>query len=237
MYWAAVSTVPLGSNGPDTAVNRRCPATLAPASSAPASPASASWRSAAATGPGAAQTGCRRRSTMSVGLAAVCGKCRASSALPRAESLPAGAGAAPPNPAARYPAAATASVPNRTRPTASVITGRRTIRAQAGPHHPDRPLPGRTEDGQNAAGPQMASSAGSRLRPAMSIRPIAMDSGAASPEYRLNVAVASDSRAAMRIPAENVIVSPTRATDRTIASWQARPARISSRTRNIRNRA
>src|SRR6202020_3072015 len=93
------------------------------------------------------------------------------------------------------------------------------IRAQAGPHHPDRPLPGRTEDGQNATGPQMASSAGSRLSPAMSIRAIAMDSGAASPEYRLNVAAGSDSRAAMRIPAQNVSASPPFATDRTIASW------------------
>ena len=41
----------------------------------------------------------------------------------------------------------------------------------------------------------------------------------------------------MRMPAEKVIVSPTRATDSTIASWQASPARISSRTRNIRNSA
>jgi hypothetical protein len=190
-----------------------------------------------ATGPGAVQTGCRRRSTISVGLAVVCGKCRVSSALPSAESLPAGAAADPPIPAARYPAEATASAPNRTRPAVSVIAGRPTIRAQAGPHHPDRPLPGRTEDGQNATAPQMASSAGSRLSPAMSIRVIAMDSGAASPEYRLNVAVARVSRAAMRIPAENVIVSPTFSTDRTIASWPGRPARISSRTRNIRNRA
>ena len=104
----------------------------------------------------------------------------------------------------------------------------------------------------------------------MSISPIAMASGAARPEYRLKLAVASDSSAAMRMPAENVIVSPTRATETTIASWQrcfggatllalppaaaglalppaaaglalppaaAGPARISSRTRNIRNRA
>ena len=96
----------------------------------------------------------------------------------------------------------------------------------------------------------------------MSISPIAMASGAARPEYRLKEAVASDSSAAMRIPAENVIVSPTRATPSTIASWQrclggttlltlppaaagpdppdslgSSPARISSRTRNIRNSA
>ena len=35
--------------------------------------------------------------------------------------------------------------------------------------------------------------------------------------------MASDSSAAMRTPAENVIVSPTRATESTIASWQAQP--------------
>ena len=119
----------------------------------------------------------------------------------------------------------------------SVASGRRTIRAQAGPHHPARGAPGRTEDGQNATGPQIASRAGSRVSPAMSISPIAMASGAASPEYRLKVALASDSSAAMRMPAENVIVSPTRATESTIASWQPSPARISSRTRNIRNSA
>ena len=51
------------------------------------------------------------------------------------------------------------------------------------------------------------------------------------------MAVASDSSAAMRTQAENVIVSPTRATPRTMASWQPNPARISSRTRNIRNSA
>ena len=62
--------------------------------------------------------------------------------------------------------------------------------------------------------------------------------------------MARDNSAAMRMPAENVIVSPTRATECTIASWQrcrggttplappeASPARISSRTRNIRNSA
>ncbi|HYB15873.1 MAG TPA: hypothetical protein VEF71_10435 [Streptosporangiaceae bacterium] len=66
---------------------------------------------------------------------------------------------------------------------------------------------------------------------------MAMASGAARPEYRLKVAAASDSSATMRMPAENVMVSPTRATDSTIASWQASPLRISSRTRNIKNSA
>ena len=51
------------------------------------------------------------------------------------------------------------------------------------------------------------------------------------------MAVASDSSAAMRMPAENVMVSPTRATDLTIASRHSSPPRISSRTRNIRNSA
>ena len=63
-----------------------------------------------------------------------------------------------------------------------VSTGRRTIREQVGPHHPGRPAPGRTEEGQNATGPQIASSAGSRVSPATSISPIAMASGTASPE-------------------------------------------------------
>ena len=49
--------------------------------------------------------------------------------------------------------------------------------------------------------------------------------------------MARDSSAAIRMPAENVIVSPTRVTDSTIASRQASPARISSRTRNIKNSA
>ncbi len=60
----------------------------------------ASCRPAAATGPGSVQAGWRSRSTMIVGFAAVCGKCSLSSALPSAESLPAGAVGAPPNPAA-----------------------------------------------------------------------------------------------------------------------------------------
>ena len=62
-----------------------------------------------------------------------------------------------------------------------VASGRRTILEHAGPHHPGPGL-GRTEEGQNAAGPQMASSAGSRVSPATSISAIAMASGAASPE-------------------------------------------------------
>ncbi len=86
MYCAAVNAVPLALKGPDTAAN--CGS-------------AASCRSAAATAAAAAQTGWRSRNTMMVGLAADCGKCSASSALPSAESLPGGAVAAPPNPAAR----------------------------------------------------------------------------------------------------------------------------------------
>ena len=78
--------MPLAFSGPDTEVNTG---------------SAASCRPAAATAAGAAQAGWRRRSTMTVGLAAVCGKCLASNASPRAESLPAGAVADPPNPAAR----------------------------------------------------------------------------------------------------------------------------------------
>ena len=51
------------------------------------------------------------------------------------------------------------------------------------------------------------------------------------------MAVTRDSSATMRMPAENVIVSPTRPTENTIASWHPSPARISSRTRNIKNSA
>jgi hypothetical protein len=86
VYWAAVSAVPLAFRGPDTEVNTG---------------SAASCRSAAATARGAAQAGWRRRSTMTVGLAAVCGKCLLSRLLPAAESLPAGPVTAPPNPAAR----------------------------------------------------------------------------------------------------------------------------------------
>ena len=160
--------MPLASSGPDTAVNCGSPV---------------SCRSAAATGPPRrAQAGRGSRITMIVGLAAVCGKCLASRALPSAESVPAGAVTAPPNPAATYPAAATASAPNTTRPPTRVTKGRRTIRAQAGPHQPARPAPGLTDDGQNATGPKIASSAGSRVSPARSISAIAMASGAARPE-------------------------------------------------------
>jgi hypothetical protein len=167
MYCAGVSAVPLALNGPVTAVN--CGS-------------EASCRIAAATASAVDQTGCRSRSTRMVGLTAVCGKCRASSALPAPESVPAGAVTAPPNPAATYPAEATASAPKMTRPPARVSTGRRTIRAQTRPHHPARPAPGLTEEGQKAAGPTIASRAGSSVSPAMSISPIAIDSGAASPE-------------------------------------------------------
>ena len=86
MYWAVVSAVPLAFSGPDTEVNTGSPA---------------SCRSAAATASGAVQAGWRRCSTMTVGLAAVRGKCLVSSLSPAAESLPAGPVAAPPNPAAR----------------------------------------------------------------------------------------------------------------------------------------
>ena len=159
--------MPLASKGPVTAVN--CGS-------------EASCRSAWLPWAAADQTGCRSRSTMMVGLTAVCGKCLASRALPDAESLPAGAVTAPPNPAATYPAEATASAPKTTRPAARVTAGRRTIRAHTGPHQPGRPAPGRTEDGQNATGPAMASSAGSKVSPAASISAMAMASGAARPE-------------------------------------------------------
>src|SRR5581483_733068 len=192
-YPVAVRDTSFGLNGPETAVNSRSPA---------------SHPSAAATGPGAAQTGVRSRSTISVGFTAVCGKCRASSESPYDESLPAGAVTGPPKPATRYPPDSTASAPNTTRPVPSTSTGRRTSCPHARPHKAGRTAPGRTDDGQNAAAPRTASSAGSSVSQATSISPMPIDSGAARPEYRENVASASDPSAAISTPAENVIVSP-----------------------------
>ena len=62
-----------------------------------------------------------------------------------------------------------------------------------------------------------------------------MASGAPRLEYSPKVASSSVSSAAMTVVAENVIDSPTRATARVTASWGARPARSSSRTRKTRN--
>ena len=216
------SVAPSGSNGPLTVLN--C----------------GSWssaRSAANTAAGSDQTALGSCSTISVGLIAVAGKCAASSVLPAAESLPAGAVTGPPNPDATYVPAATASPPNTTRPMASTGHGRLTIRAHVRPHQPDTEAPARTDDGQNATGPSTASKAGSSVSPASSISPMPIDNGAASPEYSENVANASEPSAAISTPAENVIVSPTAVTARAIASGAAQPVLQNSRTRNMRNSA
>ena len=75
-------------------------------------------------------------------------------------------------------------------------------------------------DGQNAARPKMASSAGIRVRPAASISAIAMASGTPRAENSPNTASSRVSRAAMTVAAENVTDSPTRASALTTASCE-----------------
>ena len=110
-------------------------------------------------------------------MAAVTGKYLFSRSVPAAESVPAGALTWPPNPALWYPATAADSAPNTITPTDSAMAGRRTIRVAIRPHRPVVSAPGLCFDGQNAARPKIASSAGSRVRPASSITPMPMASG------------------------------------------------------------
>ena len=65
---------------------------------------------------------------------------------------------------------------------ASGIAGLRTMRAATRPHRPALPVPARVLLGQNAARPNTASSAGSRVSPASSMVPIPMASGMPSSE-------------------------------------------------------
>jgi hypothetical protein len=74
---------PAGFSGPVTPVN---------------SPLAVSWLVAVSTGAGSDQTGWDSLKTRFVGLAELAGKCLASSAVPAAESVPAGALMEPPNP-------------------------------------------------------------------------------------------------------------------------------------------
>ena len=83
MYWAVVSGAPVGLSGPVTWVNRGL---------------ARSWLAAAVSGAGLSQTGAPKVKIRLVGLAAACGKCRVSSAVPAAESLLAGGAVVPPNP-------------------------------------------------------------------------------------------------------------------------------------------
>ncbi len=65
---------------------------------------------------------------------------------------------------------------------------------------------------------------------------IPMASAGPNPLYRPNVAITTVDSAAMTIRPENVMDSPTLASEKATASWFGRPRRISSRTRKIRNR-
>src|SRR6201996_4109978 len=101
-----------------------------------------------------------------VGLALLDGKCLVSRACPAAESVPLGALRVPPKPAGLYAVTATARAPNTTTPVMSAAAGRLTIRVASRPHTPTLPVPSRVRVGQDAARPEMASSAGSRVSPA-----------------------------------------------------------------------
>ncbi len=70
-------------------------------------------------------------------------------------------------------------------------------------------LAGRTGRGQNTARPSTASSAGSRVSAASSIRKTPSASAGPSPEYSPNDASSRVTSATMTVPAENVIDSPT----------------------------
>ena len=110
-------------------------------------------------------------------MAAVDGKYLFSRVVPAAESVPAGAEMVPPNPALWYPVTADASAPNTITPTVSATAGRLTMRAAIRPHAPLVAPPGLGLDGQNAARPKIASSAGSSVRPATSMTPMPIASG------------------------------------------------------------
>ena len=69
------------------------------------------------------------------------------------------------------------SAPNTMTPMVSATAGRLSTRAAIRPHTPVTSEPGRCFDGQNAALPKIASSAGSRVRPASSITPMPIASG------------------------------------------------------------
>src|SRR3984893_8353767 len=85
VYWAGVSTAPVGFSGPVTCVK---------------SPLARSWLVAVASGPGLCHTGVLKRNIRVVGFADDCGKCLVSSVCPVAESLPAGRGGVAPHPSA-----------------------------------------------------------------------------------------------------------------------------------------
>src|SRR5579859_3955400 len=112
-----------------------------------------------------------------VGLADEDGKYLASRFCPAAESLPAGAEMVPPNPALLYAVTPIDSAPKAMTPISSATAGRLTTRVATLPHRPAEEVPGFGFDGQKAALPKIASSAGSRVSPASSMMPMPIASG------------------------------------------------------------
>jgi hypothetical protein len=99
-----------------------------------------------------------------VGLAAVVGKYLLSSAVPAAESVPAGAKMVPPKPAALYAVTATDRPPKISTPMTSAATGRLTTRPAIRPHTPAVAEPALFLVGQNTAQPIAAPRSLSRPR-------------------------------------------------------------------------
>ena len=86
-------------------------------------------------------------------------------------------------------------------------------------------------DGQKAAFPKTASSAGSRVSPATSITATPTASGTPRSWYRPKLAKSKLSRANTTVAADTLIDSPTRARACATASLAGKPERSSSRER------
>ena len=154
--------------------------------------------------------------------------------MPLADWLPGGPVVWPPKPLEVYPNENTPSVARNSTPQTSVVTGCAMTTSASRAYRPSR-LAGRTGRGQNVARPNTASSAGSRVSAASSMRNTPRASAGPSPEYSPNVASSRVSRATMTVPAENVIDSPTWRPASSIARCGVDPSAISSRTRMMKN--
>ncbi len=100
-----------------------------------------------------------------------------SRAVPAAESLPAGAEIDPPKPPPTYPDTNVDSPAKATTPIVSATAGRFRMRVAIAPQAPVEEMPTRVFDGQKAARPKIASSAGVSVRPASRATPMPMASG------------------------------------------------------------
>ena len=159
---------PLGSRGPMTLRK-------------PVDAARLFW--AVTSSAGSAKTGWEKCMTTSVEVIVPAeGKCLLRTAWPVAESLPAGPETALPNPAVVVPTEPRARAANIPIPAIAVTTG---LRTKAVATRPQKPTCGveRTVRllGQKTARPRIASSAGSSVRPARSIRAMPMASAGPSP--------------------------------------------------------